>query len=139
MMRRPPRSTRTDTLFPYTTLCRSDRDGPGAPVRKGVLEAVRHHLVDEERQRHGGADVQPVVVRRYVDPDPAGGAVALAEPPGEAAQILAEIDVRDIVLPVQHLVHGTHRLYPAAAAREALGDRRVLEPPPPAPPPAPPH
>src|SRR3546814_10084530 len=25
MIRRPPRSTRTDTLFPYTTLCRSDR------------------------------------------------------------------------------------------------------------------
>src|SRR3546814_16126592 len=23
MVRRPPRSTRTDTLFPYTTLCRS--------------------------------------------------------------------------------------------------------------------
>src|SRR3546814_3483942 len=25
MIRRPPRSTRTHTLFPYTTLCRSDR------------------------------------------------------------------------------------------------------------------
>src|SRR3546814_4894677 len=25
MIRRPPRSTRTDTLFPYTTLCRSLR------------------------------------------------------------------------------------------------------------------
>src|SRR3546814_2237766 len=25
MIRRPPRSTRTDTLFPYTTLCRSQR------------------------------------------------------------------------------------------------------------------
>src|SRR3546814_18370078 len=25
MLRRPPRSTRTDTLFPYTTLFRSDR------------------------------------------------------------------------------------------------------------------
>src|SRR3546814_4459761 len=24
MIRRPPRSTRTDTLFPYTTLCRSN-------------------------------------------------------------------------------------------------------------------
>src|SRR3546814_5444710 len=24
MIRRPPRSTRTDTLFPYTTLCRSE-------------------------------------------------------------------------------------------------------------------
>src|SRR3546814_14899664 len=29
MIRRPPRSTRTDTLFPYTTLCRSHAP-PGA-------------------------------------------------------------------------------------------------------------
>src|SRR3546814_19872879 len=28
MIRRPPRSTRTDTLFPYTTLFRSVRTGP---------------------------------------------------------------------------------------------------------------
>src|SRR3546814_665316 len=27
MIRRPPRSTSTDTLFPYTTLFRSDRTG----------------------------------------------------------------------------------------------------------------
>src|SRR3546814_17786300 len=27
MIRRPPRSTRTDTLFPYTTLFRSGHDG----------------------------------------------------------------------------------------------------------------
>src|SRR3546814_9933734 len=27
MIRRPPRSTRTDTLFPYTTLFRSDHGG----------------------------------------------------------------------------------------------------------------
>src|SRR3546814_6750474 len=30
MIRRPPRSTRTDTLFPYTTLFRSIRDGIGS-------------------------------------------------------------------------------------------------------------
>src|SRR3546814_7511246 len=29
MIRRPPRSTRTDTLFPYTTLFRSGRGGLG--------------------------------------------------------------------------------------------------------------
>src|SRR3546814_15567408 len=29
MIRRPPRSTRTDTLFPYTTLFRSDFQGEG--------------------------------------------------------------------------------------------------------------
>src|SRR3546814_2519552 len=28
MIRRPPRSTRTDTLFPYTTLFRSDHSQP---------------------------------------------------------------------------------------------------------------
>src|SRR3546814_1160070 len=36
MIRRPPRSTRTYTLFPYTPLFRSPRDtfsGTGAPVR----------------------------------------------------------------------------------------------------------
>src|SRR3546814_18640595 len=30
MIRRPPRSTRTDTLFPYTTLFRSRKRFPGA-------------------------------------------------------------------------------------------------------------
>src|SRR3546814_1396767 len=32
MIRRPPRSTRTDTLFPYTTLFRSDVDGTGLAI-----------------------------------------------------------------------------------------------------------
>src|SRR3546814_20787888 len=41
MIRRPPRSTRTDTLFPYTTLFRSNRyvsQGlvKGAPSPQGV-------------------------------------------------------------------------------------------------------
>src|SRR3546814_3623231 len=37
MRRRPPRSTRTDTLFPYTTLCRSVKAlaiSDGAPAVK---------------------------------------------------------------------------------------------------------
>src|SRR3546814_13914301 len=32
MIRRPPRSTRTDTLFPYTTLFRSERDPVVVPL-----------------------------------------------------------------------------------------------------------
>src|SRR3546814_13188580 len=35
MIRRPPRSTRTDTLFPYTTLFRSDL------ITQGVTEPYR--------------------------------------------------------------------------------------------------
>src|SRR3546814_7967217 len=34
MIRRPPRSTRTDTLFPYTTLFRSERLGDAAIRRQ---------------------------------------------------------------------------------------------------------
>src|SRR3546814_12592763 len=33
MIRRPPRTTRTDTLVPYTTLCRSDGRRPVAVLR----------------------------------------------------------------------------------------------------------
>src|SRR3546814_5254894 len=36
MIRRPPRSTRTDTLFPYTTLFRSQRRGDGQPRLGGA-------------------------------------------------------------------------------------------------------
>src|SRR3546814_1195203 len=42
MIRRPPRSTRTDTLFPYTTLFRSVRDlYVDLPLEHGMLHAVR--------------------------------------------------------------------------------------------------
>src|SRR3546814_14137868 len=41
MIRRPPRSTRTDTLFPYTTLFRSLRPGPRRADRDGGLVARR--------------------------------------------------------------------------------------------------
>src|SRR3546814_5668892 len=39
MIRRPPRSTRTDTLFPYTTLFRSAGQALDGPP--GEIEAVR--------------------------------------------------------------------------------------------------
>src|SRR3546814_2970521 len=46
MIRRPPRSTRTDTLFPYTTLFRSQRscarrDGPQAEAPATLADKGR--------------------------------------------------------------------------------------------------
>src|SRR3546814_12343149 len=38
MIRRPPRSTRTDTLFPYTTLFRSSPPAANGWLRSSVLE-----------------------------------------------------------------------------------------------------
>src|SRR3546814_10259799 len=68
MIRRPPRSTRTDTLFPYTTLFRSEArhsvEGTRDPRRRcrrcrvrqrlggdhlqGQAEGSRHHLLRSE-------------------------------------------------------------------------------------------
>src|SRR3546814_5721764 len=40
MIRRPPRSKRTDTLFPYTTLCRSGSDVRMSGVKVGTVKKV---------------------------------------------------------------------------------------------------
>src|SRR3546814_19501776 len=45
MIRRPPRSTRTDTLFPYTTLFRSTQMGVVEKFRP-LLTALRPLLLD---------------------------------------------------------------------------------------------
>src|SRR3546814_8388472 len=54
MIRRPPRSTRTDTLFPYTTLFRSaDRGEEGHVALQAVHLAPQgdlHHPVDAQLQ-----------------------------------------------------------------------------------------
>src|SRR3546814_2145543 len=49
MIRRPPRSTRTDTLFPYTTLFRSRQPQPQHHLQARVVSA------DETAQRHQGS------------------------------------------------------------------------------------
>src|SRR3546814_2726218 len=63
MIRRPPRSTRTDTLFPYTTLFRS---GHGTPNRNQVqpgdqkgrqlAESLGHETGGIARRRPGAGE-----------------------------------------------------------------------------------
>src|SRR3546814_5588273 len=78
MIRRPPRSTRTDPLFPYTTLFRSrDHSGRGGPVLlpryagRALLPALRHHiragdarLADRGAHGHAGCGADPGAVGR---------------------------------------------------------------------------
>src|SRR3546814_4929207 len=68
MIQRPPRSTRTDTLFPYTTLFRSGR---GTPLRRRLR---RRSAGRGGRTRPGG--------RPALDP---GAAVHHARAPSTAA------------------------------------------------------
>src|SRR3546814_15004129 len=81
MIRRHPRSTRTDTLFPYTTLFRSGRSGLGAafqqpeaqahrrvPVRRAVGRAFGKRLdglADRGLRAGGGQHHQSAITARY--------------------------------------------------------------------------
>src|SRR3546814_16644421 len=61
MIRRPPRSTRTDTLFPYTTLFRSFEAQPRVLIRRALREgrgrkghgASAQHHAPEAKQGNG--------------------------------------------------------------------------------------
>src|SRR3546814_20754818 len=77
MIRRPPRSTRTDTLFPDTTLCRSyqERRGPSAApasqfhpsqerLERQNPDYPRGEIEDPLHQNRPGADP-----RRQADDD----------------------------------------------------------------------
>src|SRR3546814_3474539 len=58
MIRRPPRSTRTDTLFPYTTLFRSGDGGPHRQERcvPDQPQHARHRVPGDQRCARAGAE-----------------------------------------------------------------------------------
>src|SRR3546814_3183611 len=77
MLRRPPRSTRTDTLFPYTTLFRSIRkpldrqmriisiDHPNRGSRS--MLAVQPHAHDPSHSTHHTAERPPAIETVEID------------------------------------------------------------------------
>src|SRR3546814_9665695 len=76
MIRRPPRSTRTDTLFPYTTLFRSDQ----LPQHRGVAVDRADRLATDVGER-GQAVIGAEDVARAIDQIEVIGHV----PPGSIA------------------------------------------------------
>src|SRR3546814_5808246 len=77
MLRRPPRYTRTDTLFPYTTLFRSDPAARRAQVRIAQARAepragcaqAQVHVVGDDRPsvaRHCTGDGEVVAARKEI-------------------------------------------------------------------------
>src|SRR3546814_15202822 len=85
MIRRPPRSTRTDTLFPYTTLFRSGRR-PALNRRDLRSWRLRSETVVRRRGRARGQELQPVLRGlEYQSPAIAGDGVGLLEERQEVA------------------------------------------------------
>src|SRR3546814_14421941 len=77
MIRRPPRSTRTDTLFPYTPLFRShaDLDDPVDP------RPIAAHRLADLRDQHQRAAARGVIAGRLVHfaAEPAGDELSVAK------------------------------------------------------------
>src|SRR3546814_15944677 len=65
MIRRPPRSTRTDTLFPYTTLFRSD----GAPLPSKRRREGERTLLGHGERPNGVLRGSHISIRRLVRRD----------------------------------------------------------------------
>src|SRR3546814_15781272 len=68
MIRRPPRSTRTDTLFPYTTLFRSGVCMSASVQKSSVFvecekEIARYKWLESEK---AGCDLGESAIRRWV-------------------------------------------------------------------------
>src|SRR3546814_10489413 len=79
MIRRPPRSTRTDTLFPYTTLFRSIAPPPSLGQRSLIRRSLTQPLQDEGHVHLVGLVVAGQRVHHEVDAE-AIGYLALARP-----------------------------------------------------------
>src|SRR3546814_14866661 len=83
MMRRPPRSTRTDTLFPYTTLFRSR-----ARERRVEHIDIGHHLAC--RPHRVGGVVMPIDAKRIEE----DARPRLHQEFDDLARCIAKIDIR---------------------------------------------
>src|SRR3546814_13322414 len=95
MLRRPPRSTRTDTLFPYTTLFRSGGDRLLSLV---LPDPAFRHARAHDRQRPGiisAPQDRPVVGRRLrVRSRGLGGLRALLPRSGDHKRLLRGLSLR---------------------------------------------
>src|SRR3546814_4512959 len=87
MIRRPPRSTRTDTLLPYTTLFRSKRPRPARRRERIVHRLIRLHTGEAPPAQPGLAIME--AMRNFLTTALAL-AVGLAGAPAAQAQDQAE-------------------------------------------------
>src|SRR3546814_13377406 len=92
MIRRPPRSTLTDTPFPYPTLFRSDGDRR-PDSRQAVMPGIHAHKIDAVRRNIPLADGDPLLLEAYqhkIMKEEAAASFVINEPQMRAAISKAE-------------------------------------------------
>src|SRR3546814_15025331 len=94
MIRRPPISTRTDTLFPYTTLFRSDVLDLAGDLRQESVGIIRHEIGER-----GAVIAVPAVVAAAIEARRIGvtDAVAAEGVQLECPDIVAGVDEEVVI------------------------------------------
>src|SRR3546814_13702487 len=88
MIRRPPKSTRTDTLFPYTTLFRSyEIESAAVGLPFSVRAPIAGTLPVREASAHSGADAAPSAGKRLVAGAECDGCVPRGTPSAGGAEV----------------------------------------------------
>src|SRR3546814_14183426 len=119
MIRRPPRSTRTDTLFPYTTLFRSEQQVHLPHLLLHVPDGVRR----SRDQPLALAQIGPQPDHRLRRPE-------RAPQPAVALTLLHPLAVHNVALLAQHLslvaaFHPQHLPPPPPSAPNETGARQA--------------
>src|SRR3546814_7600597 len=91
MIRRPPRSTRTDTLFPYTTLFRSPQLRQAIPLGYGTALLKRRPDIRAAERALASATAQIGVATAMMYPQVSLGAAARSEEHTSELQSLMRI------------------------------------------------
>src|SRR3546814_20740698 len=142
MIRRPPRSTRTDTLFPYTTLFRSPGFRRSRRQRQICSHAPERVEAFQPRQplhpQHLGRGRLYLSVRRAPDPDERQGSPDRSLLPRRTAASRLRPSRRR---PARHSLLGRQQpsRHPARRPRPPPTTRPTPPPPRRPPPPTPPH
>src|SRR3546814_1222874 len=89
MIRRPPRSTRTDTLFPDTTLFRSDLSGrlPLSSVASMQGRKIAEHVMGLHTREHRHLDYDKAASAIFTEPEIADVGLAEADAFAEGRKI----------------------------------------------------
>src|SRR3546814_3173814 len=119
MIRRPPRPTRTDTLFPYTTLFRSlavteESRRPRPRLARALAATRRFERFGSELRRHQILELELLLGRereklvgRLADLKRSFGALAPGDDLAECLRVVANI-FDDTTLDAHRLPEGSH-------------------------------
>src|SRR3546814_3018722 len=124
MIRRPPRSTRTDTLFPYTTLFRSNASPrPSPPCRLSRIaiiegaEKMPRYFTDEHEWIEVDGDTATVGITDYAQSQL--GDIVFVELPASGTMVAKGKDAA-----VVESVKAASDVYAPITGEEPAGDRK---------------